>query len=296
MNILGVSAKYLQQLQAWNVKQAWDLSSLRQIYSTGSPLCYDDFAYVAKLLAPGVPLISITGGTDIISLFAGGCPMMPVEWGEIQCRCLGMAVEAYDEQVKPVRDAPGELVCLKPFPSMPIGFWDDADCSVYRAAYFERYPGIWHHGDFIQINSQTGGILMLGRSDGTLNPAGVRFGSAELYRIVLSAQFPEIEDALAVGVRRPTDADERVILFLKLKSNLTEELKTNLIAAIRTELSPRHLPAAIIAAPDIPYTLNGKRIEVAVKRLLSGMGEPTNLGAVANPDSFDFYRQLQLPF
>lgn len=293
---LGTSAKYLQRLEELNVPIGLDLSNLRIIFSTGSPLPASTFEYVADKIKP-LMLASITGGTDIISLFAGGNPTAPVYAGQIQCRCLGMAVYAFDDSGEPVYDQPGDLVCTKPFPCQPVFFWNDTpERTAYRKAYFgSGFKHVWHHGDFIQIDSALRGIVMLGRSDGTLNPAGVRFGSADLYRVVDGFK-KEVVDALAVGVRRDTDPDERVVLFLQLASgaSLSEDLVSRLRTTIRKELSPRHVPALILQAPTIPYTLNGKKVEVAVKRILCGMHE-VSTGSLANPEALTYFRSLNLP-
>lgn len=290
----GTSAKYLQLLQESQFKvpttrPPW----LTTIFSTGSPLPAETFKYLASIL-PNIQVASITGGTDIVSLFAGGCPLLPVWAGEVQAPCLGMAIEAWNEEAKAGWE--GDLVCVRPFPCQPVGFWgDDGEQSKYRAAYFKHFPHIWHHGDFIRISPLTRGIWMLGRSDGTLNPAGVRFGSADLYAICASE--PLIEDSLAVGVKRSGWADEQVFLFCKLKEaeegkvDCFDALKERLVQKIRSQLSPRHVPARIMPCPAIPYTLNGKKVEVAVKRVLSGAVdlEVANLG---DPEVMEFYRQL----
>lgn len=290
----GTSAKYLQLLQESQFKvpttrPPW----LTTIFSTGSPLPAETFKYLASIL-PNIQVASITGGTDIVSLFAGGCPLLPVWAGEVQAPCLGMAIEAWNEEAKAGWE--GDLVCVRPFPCQPVGFWgDDEEQSKYRAAYFKHFPHIWHHGDFIRISPLTRGIWMLGRSDGTLNPAGVRFGSADLYAICASE--PLIEDSLAVGVKRSGWADEQVFLFCKLKEaeegkvDGFDALKERLVQKIRSQLSPRHVPARIMPCPAIPYTLNGKKVEVAVKRVLSGAVdlEVANLG---DPEVMEFYRQL----
>lgn len=295
----GTSAKYLQRLEeTGTAPDGLDLARLKIVFSTGSPLPSNTFDWVADRF--GSPMIaSITGGTDIISLFAGGCPVLPVYSGLIQCRCLGMAVYAYDHSGSPVYDEPGDLVCTRPFPCQPVFFWNDTpDRAAYRKAYFSSdWPHIWHHGDFIEICSSTGGVLMLGRSDGTLNPAGVRFGSADLYAVLGASEFRGlVSDALAVGVRRQGDPDERVFLFLQLPDQSTDlpaGLEDRIRKAIRARLSPRHVPAIIMACPLIPYTLNGKKVEVAVKRILSGFEDHApNTGSLANPEALDFFRSL----
>lgn len=287
----GTSAKYLTHLQetATALIIEHSLLSLKTIFSTGSPLPETAFRFLHDWL-PEVQVASITGGTDIVSLFAGGCPLLPVHAGEVQCPCLGMAIEARNEQNQPCSE--GDLVCVRPFPCQPLQFWgDDSSHSRYHSAYFSHFPHIWHHGDFIRISGQSGGLTMLGRSDGTLNPAGVRFGSADLYAIC--AQFSEeIEDALAVGVRRPKWTDEQVYLFLKLKSSvIDDDLKDKLVTRIKSQLSPRHVPAQIMACPGIPHTLNGKKVEVTVKRILSGSTEESAVNLL-DPQILEFYRQI----
>lgn len=290
----GTSAKYIQNLQEASFKAPpSSVAHLKTIYSTGSPLSVANFRYLYASIKGELQVASITGGTDIISLFGAPNPLLPVRAGEIQSAGLGMAIAAFSEEGKPCpKGEPGDLVCTRPFPCQPIYFLgDDLKRTKYRAAYFERFPGVWHHGDFVQFSPVSGGLVMLGRSDGTLNPAGVRFGSAELYN-VLSA-FSAIEDSLVVGVRRSEETDERVIMFLKTASEevLTEELIGAIRQAIRTQLSPRHVPAMILYTPAVPYTLNGKKVEVAVKRILSGHGDASS-AALANPEALEFYREL----
>ena len=264
----GTSAKYLSVLEQKQVlpKSSFSMTSLRAVYSTGSPLAPSTFEYVYKGFGPDINLGSITGGTDILSLFGAPSLLSPVYAGEVQVRGLGMAVEAWDSEGKNVTGTgdTGDLVCVKPFPCQPVMFWKDPSGDVYRKSYFEKFPGIWHHGDFIKINPQTGGLVMLGRSDGTLKPAGVRFGSAEIYNVLLQ-NFPgEIADALCIGRRRESDLDETVILFLKMVPGclLTGDLIKKLKERIRTELSARHVPAIIDECPDIPVTINGKKYVV----------------------------------
>ncbi|PFX25647.1 Acetoacetyl-CoA synthetase [Stylophora pistillata] len=225
-------------------------------------------------------------GTDIISCFAGQNPTVPVYRGEIQTRNLGMAVESWNDDGKAVYDQSGELVCTKPFPCMPVHFWNDPQGLKYKKAYFNKFAGVWTHGDFCSINSSTGGILMLGRSDGTLNPAGVRFGSAEIYNIV--ERFEEVEDSLCVGQQMKDG--ERVVLFLKMSNGFrfNEELVARVKSAIRQRLSARHVPEIILETKEIPYTASGKKVEVAVKRILAGE-HIKNRGALANPNSLDLY-------
>jgi len=221
--------------------------------STGSVLPPASFEYIYNAFPSTVQLSSITGGTDICSLFGAPCPTLPVNIGEIQCRGLGMAVEAFSDSASPVPiNSPGELVCTRPFPIQPVGFWGKNGEEKYKASYFSRFPGIWHHGDYVAI-TKYGGMLMLGRSDGILNPAGVRFGSAEIYNVLL-ARFTEIVDSVCVGQQREGDTDERVLLFVKMEEGkkLSEELVGRIKRGIREDLSARHVPAVIAECPDIP--------------------------------------------
>ncbi|KAJ2807880.1 hypothetical protein H4R20_001096 [Coemansia guatemalensis] len=266
----GTSAKYIQSLEdaGYWPGEKHSLKTLKTIYSTASPLKPDSFDFVYKHIKSDVCLSSITGGTDICSLFCGANTSLPVYRGEIQTRGLGMAVECWIGPNQPVLGQSGDMVCVKPFPCMPVCFWNDNDGKRYRSAYFERYPHVWYQGDFIVISDKTGGVQMLGRSDGTLNPAGVRFGSAELYNIIDT--YPEVADALVVAQRQ--DADERVVMFLQMadghqfSTDIVHRIRTH----IRTRLSPRHVPAIVLSATaGIPYTLNGKKVEIAVKALIS---------------------------
>ncbi|XP_002738477.1 acetoacetyl-CoA synthetase-like [Saccoglossus kowalevskii] len=292
VTILGTGAKWLSVLEDKGVHPAetHSLKTLNCILSTGSPLKPTSFEYVYKHVKKDIILGSITGGTDIIGCFAGESWMLPVYKGEIQGPFLGMAIESWDDSGKAIYDESGELVCTKPFPSMPTHFWNDSEGTKYHKAYFNKYEGVWAHGDFCLISSRTGGILMLGRSDGTLNPNGVRFGSAELYNIVES--FKEIQDSLAVP-QNNKNGDERVVLFLKMESDYecNDELVKSLKSTIRTRLSARHVPAIIRKIDDIPYTISGKKVEVAVKRVISGEDVKVR-GAFSNPDSLDLYCNL----
>jgi len=267
----------------------YDLTPLKTITSTGSPLSVEGFEYVYREIKEDVQLASISGGSDINGCFALGNPMGPVYAGELQCRGLAMKVESYDENGKPLYNKKGELVCTAPSPSMPIYFWDDPDNKKYHDAYFDTYPNVWRHGDFIEIRQDTGGVIIYGRSDATLNPGGVRIGTAEIYRQVEGLE--EIADSLVIG--QDWKNDVRVILFLKMAQGyvLTEELKDKIKRNIRQNASPRHMPAKIIAVKDIPYTLNVKKVELAVKKVIQG--EPVlNRDALANPDSLDLYKDL----
>lgn len=299
----GTSAAYLIAMEANKIyptrEPGVDLSSLQGIYSTAAPLPPSTFAFVYESFPSNVHLASITGGTDIISLFGAPCPLLPVRAGEVQCAGLGMAVAVVDSASDPDKPVfitngePGDLVCTVPFPCQPLTFFGDGGDDKYRGAYFERFPGLWHHGDFVrQVDGPSGGLVMLGRSDGVLKPAGVRFGSAEIYNI-LTKFFPgEVEDALCVGRRREGDTDEAVCLFVVPAAGKTfdDDLKGRIKSKIRSELSPRHVPAFIEEAKGgIPKTGNGKKIEVAVKQIISGMKVKTN-ASVANPESLDWFR------
>ncbi|KAI8259606.1 Malonamoyl-CoA synthetase [Colletotrichum sp. SAR 10_77] len=303
----GTSAAYLTALEAAQVypvnEPGIDLSALEAIYSTASPLPPSTFSFVYKAFPAIVNLASITGGTDIISLFGAPCPLLPVRVGEIQCAGLGMAIRAVDSlSGGPLPDPthPGDLVCVRPFPCQPLTFFGPGGDEKYRAAYFDRFADIcdvqgavWHHGDFVKIpNPATGSLVMLGRSDGVLKPAGVRFGSAEIYNI-LTRFFPaEVEDAVCVGRRRATDSDETVCLFVVPAAGQTfdDELRAKIKSVIRRELSPRHVPGVVEeCGGGIPKTGNGKKIEVAVKQILSGMNIKTN-ASVANPEALEWFR------
>lgn len=261
----GTSAKYLSILEQKNIRplETLSLKTLEAIYSTGSPLAPSTFKYVYDAFPSTINLGSITGGTDIISLFGAPSPLSPVYAGEIQKLGLGMAVEAWDYQGKNVTNTgeAGDLVCVKPFPCQPVKFWGPTGEKKYKSSYFEQFPGVWHHGDFIRFNPATGGLLMLGRSDGILKPSGVRFGSAEIYNILLKHFPQDVADALCIGRRRETDDDETVVLFLKMedKKKFTKKLSDAIKAVIRKELSARHVPGIIDACPEIPVTSNGKK-------------------------------------
>eukprot|EP00999_Lentomonas_sp_LEN2_P000508 NODE_150_length_2103_cov_81.247976_g126_i0.p1 GENE.NODE_150_length_2103_cov_81.247976_g126_i0~~NODE_150_length_2103_cov_81.247976_g126_i0.p1 ORF type:complete len:695 (+),score=130.23 NODE_150_length_2103_cov_81.247976_g126_i0:94-2085(+) len=291
VTIFGTSAKYIAALEEAGVvpSQHFELKELRAIFSTGSPLKPESFDYVYSKIKPDLLLGSITGGTDIVSLFAGHNTNLPVYRGELQCRTLGMKVECWNEQGESLLGARGDLVCTKPFPCMPVFFWNDNDGAKYRKAYFSQFEGVWYHGDFILINPKTGGVIMLGRSDGTLNPGGVRIGTAEIYNLI--EKYPEVADALVVGQKFKDD--ERVVLFLKMAPGnaVTPELVKKIKTHIRTDLSPRHVPYAILPTQAIPYTINGKKVEVAVKRILSGEKIQAS-GAIANPDSLNLYYNI----
>ncbi|RDW76590.1 uncharacterized protein DSM5745_06582 [Aspergillus mulundensis] len=300
----GTSAKYLSMLEQAGLDptkhphRPVSLQTLKAIFSTGSPLAPSTFEYVYSSIHPDIMLGSITGGTDILSLFCSGCPILPVYKGEIQCRSLAMAVSVYDYAGNDISSSgePGDLVCTRPFPAQPVMFWPPGPVGdeKYRKSYFDVFgPSIWHHGDFIRVNPETGGVVMLGRSDGVLKPAGVRFGSAEIYNILLKHFAEEVEDSLCVGRRREgIDTDETVVLFVKLTSpseTLPADLATRIQATIRKELSPRHVPGIVDVCPEIPVTSNGKKVENSVKQILCGLN--IKIGAsVANSGCLDWYR------
>jgi acetoacetyl-CoA synthetase len=273
-----------------------DLSNLQAIYSTASPLPPSTFSFVYKAFPPHINLASITGGTDIISLFGAPCPILPVYVGEIQCAGLGMAISVADSVTgRPTPGEEGELVCTAPFPCQPLTFFGPGGDAKYKASYFARFPGIWHHGDFVSIDTQTGGLTMLGRSDGVLKPSGVRFGSAEIYN-VLTKFFPaEIADAVCVGRRRAhlNESDETVCLFVVMVPghDFNDDLRTRIKKTIKNELSPRHVPGVVECCGDegVPKTGNGKKIEVAVKQILSGQTVKSN-ASVANPGALEWFR------
>ena len=291
ISVFGTSAGYIAALKNAGVKpgKEFDLSPLKSLLSTGSPLSKEDFHYIYKEVKEDLQLASISGGSDLNGCFALGNPMGPVYEGELQCRGLGMKVFAYDDDGTPVVGRQGELVCTAPFPSMPIYFWDDEDGTKYQAAYFKGFAGVWTHGDFIEVTDR-GGLIMYGRSDATLNPGGVRIGTAEIYRII--EQMKEIEDSVVVG--RQWQNDSLVVLFVKMKPgyDLTDDLKQNISKDIRQNASPRHVPAKIIQVPDIPYTLNMKKVELAVQKMIHGQ-EVKNKDALKNPEALDFFADIK---
>jgi acetoacetyl-CoA synthetase len=291
ITVFGTSAGYIAALKNAGVKpgKEFNLSPLKALLSTGSPLSKEDFHFIYQDVKADIQLASISGGSDLNGCFALGNPMGPVYEGELQCRGLGMKVFAYDENGSPVVGKQGELVCTAPFPSMPIYFWDDQDGKKYQSAYFEGFPGVWTHGDFIEV-TERGGLIMYGRSDATLNPGGVRIGTAEIYRII--EQMEEIEDSVVVGQKWQNDS--RVILFVKMKSSsdLTDELQQRIRKNIRSNASPRHVPAKIIEVPDIPYTLNMKKVELAVQKMIHGQ-EVKNKDALKNPEALDFFADIK---
>tara|TARA_B100001245_G_scaffold169139_2_gene128184 strand:- start:46 stop:1998 length:1953 start_codon:yes stop_codon:yes gene_type:complete len=290
ITVFGTSAKFIASNQSIGEKpkEKYMLNELKTILSTGSPLIEENYDFVYENIKEDVQLSSISGGTDIISCFALGNPILPVHRGELQCRGLGMDVQSFDSDGNLVINKKGELVCASSFPSMPVYFWNDPDGTKYQQAYFNSYPGVWHHGDYIMINN-LGGIKIFGRSDATLNPGGIRIGTAEIYRVV--EKILEVTDSLVVGQK--WGDDERVILFVKLTEGTSlhnkfiQKIKKN----IRSECSPRHIPKKIIEIADIPYTINGKKVEIAVKKIIHGEDVP-NRDSLANPESLKFYQNL----
>jgi acetoacetyl-CoA synthetase len=288
MTHFGTSAKFIDALAKAGLKprETHRLEKLRAVLSTGSPLAPEGFDYVYQNVKSDVCLSSISGGTDIVSCFVLGNPMGPVWRGEIQAKGLGMAVEVFNEHGKPVQGEKGELVCTRPFPSMPVGFWNDPDGSKYRAAYFEKYPGVWRHGDWCE-ETEHGGIIIYGRSDAVLNPGGVRIGTAEIYRQV--EQLDEVVESLVIG--QDWEGDVRVVLFVKLQENRTldESLVSRIKRKIRDNTTPRHVPAKIVQVADIPRTKSGKIVELAVREMVHGR-PVKNLEALANPEALEHFR------
>ena len=283
ITIFGTSAKFISAVEKDGIRpnQTLSLTNLRCILSTGSPLLPKNYDFVYQQIKSDVQLSSISGGTDIVSCFALGNPLLPVYRGELQCLGLGMRVEVYDEHAKPVLKERGELVCTEAFPSMPIKFWHDPDKKLYRHAYFERFPGVWAHGDFAEI-TQHGGLVIYGRSDAVLNPGGVRIGTAEIYRQV--EKIAEINDSVVIS--QDWQDDVRVVLFVKLAEGmlLSDALQTKIRQTIRENTSPRHVPAKILQVSDIPRTISGKIVEVAVRQAVHG--QPiNNLQSLANPEA-----------
>jgi acetoacetyl-CoA synthetase len=291
ITIFGTSAKYLALAEKEGLApgRSHDLSSLRAVLSTGSPLPAHGYDYVYDNIKRDLHLASISGGTDIISCFGLGNPIAPVWRGEIQTRGLGMAVDVFDERGRPCRGEDGELVCTRPFPSMPVAFWDDPDGARYRAAYFDVFPGVWRHGDWARLTAHDG-LVILGRSDATLNPGGVRIGTAEIYRQV--EQFPEVVESLVVG--QEWEDDVRIVLFVRLRAGaaLDQGLEERIRGRIREHASPHHVPRKILQVADIPRTISGKITELAVRDILHGR-PVRNVDALANPAALDLYRNLE---
>ena len=290
INVFGTSAKYIDACSKAGLVPArtHDLSALRMITSTGSPLAPESFEYVYRDIKADVHLASISGGTDIVSCFVLGDPTSPVWKGEIQAPGLGMAMDVYSQDGRPLPQGKGELVCTVPFASMPVKFWNDPDGRKYRAAYFERFPDIWHHGDFAEWTPH-GGMIIHGRSDATLNPGGVRIGTAEIYAAV--EQIPEVVEAICIG--QDWDGDVRIVLFVRLKEGATldDALREKIRCTIRAGLSPRHVPARIVAVADIPRTRSGKITELAVRDVVHGRAVK-NTEALANPEALELYKDV----
>jgi acetoacetyl-CoA synthetase len=289
MTLFGTSAKFIDAINKAGLEPmaTHRLESLRTMTSTGSPLAAESFDYVYAKVKRDIHLASISGGTDIISCFVGGNPTGPVWKGEIQARALGMRVEVFDEEGRSLPPGQkGELVCTMPFPSMPVGFWNDPDGRKYRAAYFERYPGVWHHGDYVELTPHDG-MIIYGRSDAVLNPGGVRIGTAEIYRQV--EQLPEIVESLVIGQR--WENDERIVLFVRVRdgAELSDALRDRIRQQIRGATSPRHVPARIVAVPEIPRTRSGKIVELAVREVVHGR-DVKNREALANPEALEHFR------
>ncbi|MFW5835013.1 MAG: acetoacetate--CoA ligase [Pseudomonadota bacterium] len=290
INVFGTSAKYIDAVKksGYRPKGSVDLAELRSILSTGSPLLPESFDFVYEAIKDDLLLGSISGGTDIVSCFVLNSPLLPVRRGEIQCRGLGMAVDVWDDTGRPVRGAKGELVCTKPFPVMPVGFWNDPHGERYHNAYFARFAGVWCHGDYAEI-TDSGGIMIHGRSDAVLNPGGVRIGTAEIYRQV--EQIDEVLEALCVG--QNWEGDVRVVLFVRLRPGveLDDDLRERIRRRIRDNTTPRHVPAKIVQVSDVPRTLSGKIVELAVRDVIHGR-EVKNTEALANPEALDQFRGL----
>ncbi len=291
ISIFGTSAKWIDATAKMGLKprETHKLHALKTILSTGSPLAPESFDYVYRDVKERVLLASISGGTDIVSCFALGNPVLPVWRGELQCRGLGMKVEILDDAGKPVREQPGELACTASFPSMPVYFWNDPDGEKYRAAYFSRVPGVWCHGDRAELTRHEG-IIIYGRSDATLNPGGVRIGTAEIYRQV--EQLPEVLESVAVGQR--WQGDERIVLFVRLRDGvqLDDALRDRICTQIRDNTTARHVPAKILQVADIPRTISGKISELAVRAVIHGEAVK-NTDALANPQALDLYAALR---
>jgi acetoacetyl-CoA synthetase len=293
ITVFGTSAKWLAlaEKEGLRPRETHDLSSLKSILSTGSPLAAHSFDYVYENVKPDVRLSSISGGTDLISCFALGNPIAPVWRGEIQTRGLGMRVEIFDDDGNAIAERAGELVCTAPFPSMPIYFWNDPTGEKYRAAYFDQFPNTWRHGDWAELTEHDG-VIIYGRSDATLNPGGVRIGTAEIYRQV--EQLPEVLESLVVGQQLPeADDDVRIVLFVRLVDGawLTEALKDRIRTQIRENTSPHHVPKKIVQVADIPRTISGKITELAVREVIHGR-PVKNRDALANPEALELFRDL----
>jgi len=290
VTVFGTSAKYISALEKAGVRpgKEFSLGHLRTLLSTGSPLAPESFDYVYESVGDDLLLASISGGTDILSCFALGNPLLPVRRGELQCRGLGMAAQIFDEEGNAVVGKHGELVCTRPFPSAPVGFWDDAERTRYKAAYFERFDGVWAHGDFAEL-TELGGLIIHGRSDSVLNPGGVRIGTAEIYRQV--EKLDEVVESIAIG--QDWEDDVRVVLFVVLRSGvgLDDDLQQRIRSVIRKNTTPRHVPAKIIAVPEIPRTRSGKIVELAVRSAVHGEAVK-NTASLANPEALKYFRNV----
>ncbi|NVK01376.1 MAG: acetoacetate--CoA ligase [Oceanospirillaceae bacterium] len=290
MTHLGTSAKFIEAAMKFGLQpmKSHNLQNLRALLSTGSPLSPESYDYIYSEIKEDMLLASISGGTDIVSCFALGCPTRPVYRGQLQCRGLGMAVDVFDDEGQPVRGDKGELVCTRPFPSMPIGFWNDEDGSRYKSAYFERFDNIWCHGDFVEITAEDG-LIIYGRSDAVLNPGGVRIGTAEIYRQV--EQIDEVLESIVIGQQWQNDV--RVVLFVKLREGvvLDADLVNRIKAQIRSKTTPRHVPAKVISVADIPRTKSGKLVELAVRDVVHGR-VVKNQEALANPEALKLFENL----
>jgi acetoacetyl-CoA synthetase len=291
ITIFGLSASYVNYLRSEGIQpgKKYDLSSLQGMSQTGSPLSAEGFEYVYREIKQDLHFNSIAGGTDINGCFTIGSPIQPVYAGELQGPGLAMKVKAYDENGKPVWDQQAELVCEAPAPPMPLYFWDDPKGERYRSAYFETYPGVWRHGDYVVFHSDTGGVTFYGRSDAVLKPSGVRIGTAEIYNV--AEKLAEISDSLAIG--QNWEGDQRIILFVKLNQGfaLTEELKSKIKKALREKASPRHVPSIIMEMPSAPYTLNMKKVESAVTNIIHGR-PVVNRDALMNPEVLDYFEKI----
>ena len=289
ITLMGVSAKFIDALNKAGVKNNYKFKNLRTICSTGSPLSKEGFEYIYKNIKKNVHLSSISGGTDIVSCFVLGNLYEPVVSGEIQNKGLGMNVKIFDEKGNFIKNKKGEWLCVNPFPSMPLKFWNDKKDEKFKDAYFNKYKNVWHHGDYAEIKNN-GGFIIHGRSDATLNPGGVRLGTSEIYSVI--EKFKEIKESIVVGQKWENDI--RIILFVVLNKNfiLNEDLKNKIEKRIRYEASPRHIPSKIIKVNDIPRTKNGKIVELAVKNVIEGNGIK-NKEALANPDVLEEYKNIK---
>ena len=290
VSIFGTSAKYISHIEQNNIlPNQFNFKKLRMILSTGSPLVNENYDFIYSHWKEDVQLCSISGGTDIISCFALGNPLKPIIKGRLQSIGLGMNVKSFDENGKSLIGTKGELVCLDPFPSMPIYFYKDTDNDKYKNAYFDKYPNIWKHGDYVSIY-EDGSVEIFGRSDTTLNPGGVRIGTAEIYRVM--DKFDDVDDSVVIGYK--FESDELIILFVKTsEKKLNQELIKDIKYKIKHNCSPRHVPFKIIPVKDIPYTINGKKVEIAVKNIIEGKNV-TNIDALSNPESLNYFKEIDI--